>query len=211
MQYPITRRAASVTLLLFFLMTLSPFVDVANSAKSRKAKARARERAAKAATAKAQERPQRALGGGSPRSENYPARNQSSELQGNISPLRSQTSDMQGGIPFTTQGRDPFALTNKQMAHAEKPPSFGASGSDWTPMELSGKMPKMRLRGHIKEAGGKIAALLEIDGSGVYIVREKDTVGLQELGFDSALRIKKITRLHVLVEAGSLGRTIIVH
>ncbi len=115
------------------------------------------------------------------------------------------------GANTGAQQRDPFSVTNKLMRQTERPTIPTSSGPAFTPLEQSGVMPKMHLRGHLKGADGRNVALLEIEGGGVHIVREKDTVGLQELGIDSAIRIKKIGRLHVIVEAGSLGRLIIVH
>jgi hypothetical protein len=112
------------------------------------------------------------------------------------------------GVPPGTPDRNPFAATGRMTGQG----SYASrSGLDFTPSEQSGGMPKMYLRGHLQGPDGKAMALLEIEGGGVYMVREKDTVGLQELGIEQAIRIKKITRLHVVVEAGSLGRLIIVH
>lgn len=111
-----------------------------------------------------------------------------------------------------SEARDPFSWSRKLMGQAERPAAPGRFGTDFTPLEpQSGGLPKMHLRGHVQGADGRSVALLEIEGGGVHMVREKDTVGLHDLGFDSAIRIKKITRLQVTVEAGSLGRLIIVH
>ncbi|ABK98447.1 hypothetical protein Ppro_0817 [Pelobacter propionicus DSM 2379] len=107
--------------------------------------------------------------------------------------------------------RDPFSVTNRVRTQSERPPAFSPYGSEEGSVEQARTMPKMRLRGHLRGTDGRIAALLEIEGAGVYIVRERDTVGLHELGIDTAIRIKKINRLNMLVEAGSLGRMIIVH
>ena len=68
----------------------------------------------------------------------------------------------------------------------------------------------MKLRGIIRREGEKIAALLEIKGGGTHVVREEDTVGLNELGQDAVVRIKKINRLNLVVEVGSLGQVMIV-
>jgi hypothetical protein len=68
----------------------------------------------------------------------------------------------------------------------------------------------MRLRGLIRGNGKKLAALLDVENSGVHVVHEGDTVGLNELGQDSVLYIKKINRLNLVVEVGSLGQVLIV-
>jgi hypothetical protein len=86
-----------------------------------------------------------------------------------------------------------------------------ASESEFTPVkQQSGKMPKMRLRGHLQGRDGEVVALLELVGGDVYIVREGDTVGLHDFGIDSVIRVQKISRLHLVVESGSLKQNIIV-
>ncbi|MDR1728120.1 MAG: hypothetical protein LBT74_09415 [Acidobacteriota bacterium] len=96
--------------------------------------------------------------------------------------------------------RDPFSPVG-----AFDDAEFRAGG-----MQRAQDIPKMRLRGHLKVRGGETIALLEIVGGGVHIVREGDTVGLYDLGLDSVIRIRKIDKLHLVVESGSLGKTIIV-
>lgn len=41
-------------------------------------------------------------------------------------------------------------------------------------------------------------------------MREGDTVGLHDFGIDSVIRVQKISRLHLVVEAGQLNQMIIV-
>jgi hypothetical protein len=109
------------------------------------------------------------------------------------------------------QQRNPFAVTDKLTRQIERPATPTSSGPVFTPQEQSGAIPKMRLRGHLQGADGEVVALLEIEGGDVHIVREGDTVGLHGFGFDSVIRVKKINRLHVVIESGSLGQLIIVH
>jgi hypothetical protein len=109
--------------------------------------------------------------------------------------------------------RNPFAITEKLARLADKPPASKASESDtltFTPRSGALQLPKMRLRGHLHGQGDEAVALLEIEGGGVYIVREGDDVGLHEFGYDSVIRIQKIDRLHLVVESGTLGQLIIV-
>ncbi len=120
-------------------------------------------------------------------------------------------------------GRDPFAITDRLrhvsiqggLANAFVPSSGGA-----------GVIPAMKLRGLVRQAvkksrnsaqNGKntqkearVAALLEIEGSGVHVVREGDTVGLHEIGRNTVLKVVKVDSLSVIVEVGSLGQLIIV-
>lgn len=85
-----------------------------------------------------------------------------------------------------------------------------AAESEFTPVKQPEKMPKMRLRGHLQGQNGEVVALLELVGGDVYIVREGDTVGLHDFGIDSVVRVQKISRLHLVVESGSLNQKIIV-
>ena len=62
----------------------------------------------------------------------------------------------------------------------------------------------------VQDANGGIAALLEVENGGIHIVREGDTVGLYEMGINSVIRVRKINRLNMVVEAGELGQVIIV-
>lgn len=117
-----------------------------------------------------------------------------------------QASNASAGEPQ----RNPFAVTDKLTRLTERPATPVSSGPAFTPLGQSVAIPKLRLRGHLRGADGKVVALLEIGGGAVHIVREGDTVGLHEFGFDSVIRIKEISRLHLVIEAGSLGQLIIV-
>lgn len=110
--------------------------------------------------------------------------------------------------------RNPFATTDKLRELKIKPPEQEAvpsnEGLAFTPTKQEVKIPKMRLRGHLQGINGEVLALLEVTGGDTYIVREGDTVGLHDLGIDSVLRVRKISRLHLVIEAGSLNQMIIV-
>lgn len=69
------------------------------------------------------------------------------------------------------------------------------------------KIPKMRLRGFVTPEGSKeMLALLEITGSGVFMVREGDEINIDPRQPASAIRIADINRLSVTIETGTLGR-----
>jgi Tfp pilus assembly protein PilP len=106
--------------------------------------------------------------------------------------------------------RDPFSATGR-LAVRKTIPAASRGGPDlrFRAGEQFDGIPKMKLKGHI-QANGKVVALLEIQGGGVHIVREGDTVGLHDLGYDSVIRIREISRLHLVIESGSLGKVIIV-
>ena len=104
--------------------------------------------------------------------------------------------------------RNPFAPTRDILSTAAR-----TSGSDayrFRALAEPTAIPRMRLRGLINEGDENVAALLEIENSGTYIVREGDTVGLYELGSNAVIRVRKINRLDLVVEAGSLGQVLII-
>lgn len=96
---------------------------------------------------------------------------------------------------------DPFAASSELQAAASG--GFTSSGT-------AHALPKMHMRGYLKGKDGEPLALLEIIGGSVHIVREGDTVGLQEIGKSSVVQIKSITRLHLVVESGTFGQMVIV-
>ena len=98
--------------------------------------------------------------------------------------------------------RNPFALTDRLIR--------AANNGDFSLMQKnSDEIPPMYLRGLIKGDDGDIVALLEIEKA-IHIVRAGDTVGLNDLGINTVIRIKKINRLNVIVETGTMGQLIIV-
>lgn len=123
--------------------------------------------------------------------------------------------------------RDPFAVTGRMRRISTG--NLGIEGVQFVPAEattLGRDLPSMRLRGLIrsardsagvfgaavgkKPAESQKAALLEIEGAGVFVVREGDTVGLHDLGRSVVLKVIRVNELSVVVEAGSLGQVIIV-
>ena len=69
------------------------------------------------------------------------------------------------------------------------------------------EVPKMRLRGFITPEGTQEQlALLEIEGSGVYMVREGDEINIDPRRPANAVRISEISRLSITIETGTLGR-----
>jgi len=117
------------------------------------------------------------------------------------------------GLGSGSQGpRNPFAPSARMLLLKDQPTAAAsmAAESEFTPVKQPEKMPKMRLRGHLQGQNGEVVALLELVGGDVYIVREGDTVGLHDFGIDSVVRVQKISRLHLVVESGSLNQKIIV-
>lgn len=109
------------------------------------------------------------------------------------------------------QKRDPFAVTGELVTQNNQPVQkrVSSSGHVFTPKQEI-KLPQMSLRGHLKGNDGVVIALLQIGKGQVHIVREGDTIGLHEFGLNTVVRVKKISRLQLIIESGSLGQLIIV-
>ena len=105
--------------------------------------------------------------------------------------------------------RDPFAETPELIRESIEP-TIRKKTQTFTPQVEAKKLPKMFLRGHLTGTDGEVVALLQIDKGEVHIVREGDTIGLHDFGINSVIRVQKISRLHLVVESGSLGQLIIV-
>jgi hypothetical protein len=107
---------------------------------------------------------------------------------------------------YTPAGRDPFAVTPVML---ENENYTLRQSIEFTPLDGNFKVPNMRLKGIINDKeNNQIAALLEIDGLGVFVVREGDTVGLHSIGNGrDVIQIESISRLSLIVQAGSYGGT----
>lgn len=121
-----------------------------------------------------------------------------------VAPPSGKVPDRSG---YLGESRNPFAPT-RQVATARR----GGLPGELTlqPLQNAVKLPKMRLRGVVNDGANQLAALLELEGIGVYVVREGDTVGLYEAGSNHVIQIQKINRLNLLVKAGSVGQIIVV-
>ncbi len=109
--------------------------------------------------------------------------------------------------------RNPFAPTldlAKMKVEEKTAPKKKKKEVTFQQTPLDAKIPRMHLKGHLRNEEGKLLSLLEIEGGSTYIVREGDTIGLSELGQDAVIKIKKIDRLHLVVEFGRMGTVIIV-
>ncbi len=111
---------------------------------------------------------------------------------------------------YTLAGRDPFAVTPIMLENE----NFTLKQEiEFTPLTGDFKIPKMYLKGIItgREDDNnprKMAALLEIDGLGVFVVHEGDTVGLHGIGNGrDVIKIESISRLSLVVQSGTYGGT----
>ena len=107
---------------------------------------------------------------------------------------------------FTLAGRDPFALTPNMLDNE----NFSLRKNiEFTPLGKDYQIPKMRLKGIINDPKQeKMAALLEIEGLGVFVVREGDNVGLHGIGNGrDVIQIEQISRLSLTVLTGTYSGT----
>lgn len=154
-------------------------------------------------------------------------------LESREAALKDAVNNGEAGPPEL--GRDPFAITDRLTRVS----TGGTEGVQFVPAASvpSGReIPRMRLRGIMRmevgrngKANGKsdgagsggsagdaagaeenVAAILEVDGAGVHIVRRGDTVGLHRLGSNAVLKVLRVDRLSLVVEVGSLGQVIVV-
>lgn len=99
--------------------------------------------------------------------------------------------------------RDPFTPSDLIFQVASKSSGIDANGFIRSPNNTT--IPKMRLRGFVHQDKEEPIALLEIAGSRTYLVREGDDINVDPSQPNSVIRITKISRLSITVEAGVLG------
>jgi len=102
--------------------------------------------------------------------------------------------------------RDPFTPSSLMFdTMSIKGSASGADGYGFMRSTSNANLPKMRLRGYIGKSDDNPVALLEVDGNRTYIIHEGDEINIDPSTPNSAIRITKITRFSVTVEAGMLG------
>lgn len=105
--------------------------------------------------------------------------------------------------------RDPFSPSRLMYQQAGTMTNRDGDifGFQPAPENIDIEIPQMRLRGFITPEGAQEQlALLEITGSGVYMVREGDEINIDPRQPANAIRISEISRLSVTIETGTLGR-----
>jgi len=101
--------------------------------------------------------------------------------------------------------RDPFTPSRLMYEIVGTQSGLANGAYGFVPSLQGVKIPKMKLRGFIDKEKDKPLALLEIQGSGTFMVREGDEINIDPSQPRQAIRISKITRLSVTVETGTLG------
>ncbi|MDO9282582.1 MAG: hypothetical protein Q7T88_09395 [Methylotenera sp.] len=107
--------------------------------------------------------------------------------------------------------RDPFTTSDRMYGEVGNQSAQRAgSGMGFVPGYGAQAAPKMRLKGFVTKGNKKAAALLEVEGAGVYLVSEGDEIGLQALGQNSVLKIIKVDVNGVRVQSGQVNQVIVV-
>ncbi len=107
---------------------------------------------------------------------------------------------------YRSDARNPFELATPILERLKE----GETGVSFQPNNGNFPVPGMRLRGMVTHRDGRKAALLEVQGLGTHVVREGDTIGLNATTPNAVIRVKRIDRMQIEVEAGSMKQIIIV-
>ncbi|MDD2932500.1 MAG: hypothetical protein PHO76_01290 [Methylotenera sp.] len=109
------------------------------------------------------------------------------------------------------QSRDPFTTSDRMYGEVGNQSALRAgNGMGFVPGYGAQAAPKMRLKGFVTKSNKKAAALLEVEGAGVFLVSEGDEIGLQALGQSSVLKIIKVDANGVRVQSGQVNQVIVV-
>lgn len=103
-------------------------------------------------------------------------------------------------------GRNPFSDTELIYKEAEQQ----RMGSVSVTSKLPEGIPNLLLRGYIEGNNKKSAALIEIQGSGVYVVHEGDSLNLHSGQQNILLKVREIRNMNAIVGVGVRGQEIIV-
>jgi hypothetical protein len=111
--------------------------------------------------------------------------------------------------PAAGTGRDPFAPT--RLLRPNPPGTATEPGAaEFLPATTLEPVPVLVLRGFAQVGNKPPVALLDVQGEGVFLVREGDTISLQHGRTSTVLKVKKLTRGTATVEIGTLGRVVVV-
>lgn len=107
--------------------------------------------------------------------------------------------------------RDPFTTSDKMYGEVGIQSAQKATNAQGFVAGYNAQaVPKMRLKGFVTKNNKKAAALLDIEGIGVYLVSEGDEIGLQAMGQNSVLKIIGVSANGVKVQSGQVNQVIVV-
>lgn len=104
--------------------------------------------------------------------------------------------------------RDPFAASDVMLIEAGRY-SSGATlpGGGFLPT-MAARPPKMKRLGFVN-GGNQAVALLEIDGVGVFQVRNGDSISLHALGREDSIKVRHVDALKIEVQVGTVSNIIV--
>ncbi len=117
-------------------------------------------------------------------------------------PESQAVAEVPAPAPIPQVRTDPFQISSFMQQKAQ---ARNLGGPQFTPLQ-NAQTPELALKGIVN--GG--LALLEVQGSGVYLVREGDTLSLNRQGQNTVMKIEKIDRLSLMVKMGTLEEIIVV-
>lgn len=129
----------------------------------------------------------------------------STALQGQITPEEER--EERGPSSPEKSERNPFSETEVIQKKAGQRKSGGTAP---LPPKLPEGMPTLALRGYIEGPEAVSAALLEVQGFGVYLIRPGDLLNLHSGQQNIILKIEEIGHLNAVVAVGSRGPVIVV-
>lgn len=104
--------------------------------------------------------------------------------------------------------RDPFAPSPAMLANAGRYTATSLLPGEGFLPTAAAKPPKMRRLGFVN--GGKQAlALLEIEGVGVFQVRDGDSISLHAIGREDSIKVRHVDQLKIEVQVGTVGSIIV--
>lgn len=108
-------------------------------------------------------------------------------------------------VPEQAWLHDPFTPSTLMYERARMQGGKMRGAYGFIPSPENTSIPRITLRGLLNKSAGEFIALLEVQGMGTFMVREGDEFNINPSQPENAIRISKITRLSVTVEAGHLG------
>lgn len=104
--------------------------------------------------------------------------------------------------------RDPFAASEVMLIEAGRyTPGSAIPGGGFLPTSAA-KPPKMRRLGFVY-SGKSAVALLEVEGVGVYQVRDGDSISLHAIGRQDSIKVRHVDSLTIEVQVGTVNSIIV--
>ena len=104
--------------------------------------------------------------------------------------------------------RDPFAASDVMLIEAGRYSSGSTlPGGGFLPL-YAAKPPKMKRLGFVNGANQSVA-LLEIEGVGVFQVRNGDSISLHAIGREDSIKVRHVDALKIEVQVGTVNSIIV--